>query len=198
MYAAALLMALTMTGSLALTVQVQRGDTVTRIAARQGVGVQALLKANPGLNPQRLQIGQRLNVPVTAGSGKAVVKTAGLRVRVSLPLVGRLTTAPSNDHLGLDIAARSGTAVRAAMGGTVQMSEFDGRTGWGWTVVVDHGNGYTTRYSHNSANLVRVGQQVTAGQTIARVGSTGNSTGPHLDFRVYREGQAVNPYSLYE
>ncbi|MBB5378534.1 murein DD-endopeptidase MepM/ murein hydrolase activator NlpD [Deinococcus metalli] len=171
---------------------------MTRIAARQGVGVQALLKANPGLNPQRLQIGQRLNVPVTAGSGKAVVKTAGLRVRVSLPLVGRLTTAPSNDHLGLDIAARSGTAVRAAMGGTVQMSEFDGRTGWGWTVVVDHGNGYTTRYSHNSANLVRVGQQVTAGQTIARVGSTGNSTGPHLDFRVYREGQAVNPYSLYE
>ena len=63
--------------------------------------------------------------------------------------------------------------------------------------MVDHWDGLTTRYSHNSAVLAQVGQAVTTGQVIARVGSTGNSTGPHLDYRVMVAGQTINPMRLY-
>ena len=181
----------------ALTVQVQRGDSLSGLASRYGTTVPSILQANPGLNAQKLQAGQRLKIPGASGGQSAVVRTAGIRVSAVLPVQGRVTTAPSSRHVGFDLAARSGTSIRAALGGSVVTSEFDARAGWGWTVVLDHGNGFTTRYSHNSANLVRVGQQVTTGQVIARVGSTGNSTGPHVDFRVYLGGVLVNPYSLY-
>ncbi|WP_420810591.1 M23 family metallopeptidase [Deinococcus gobiensis] len=99
--------------------------------------------------------------------------------------------------MGLDLAARQGTVIRSALSGTVRTSTFDVSGGWGWTVVVDHGNGAMTRYSHNRINLVRVGQRVKTGQPIAQVGSSGNSTGPHLDFRMYQAGVLVNPYLLF-
>lgn len=95
------------------------------------------------------------------------------------------------------MAAPTGTLIRATLGGVVTESRFDGRTGWGWTVVLDHGSGLKTRYRHNSANLARVGARVNAGDVIARVGNTGNSTGPHLDYRVYQDGQTFNPAALY-
>jgi murein DD-endopeptidase MepM/ murein hydrolase activator NlpD len=69
-------------------------------------------------------------------------------------------------------------------------------TRWSWTIVLDHGDGAQSRYSHNSANLVRVGDVVAGGQATARVGSTGHATGPHLDDRVTIAGRPVNPSSL--
>lgn len=181
----------------ALTVQVQRGDSLAGLASRYGTTVLAIVQANPGLSAHKLQAGQRLQIPGASTGKVAVVRTAGIRVSAVLPVQGRVTTVPSAQHVGLDLAARAGTSIRAALGGTVLKSEFDARSGWGWTVVVDHGKGYTTRYSHNSANLVRKGQRVAAGEVIARVGSSGNSSGPHVDFRVYVDGVLVNPYSLY-
>ncbi|OOV11884.1 LysM peptidoglycan-binding domain-containing M23 family metallopeptidase [Deinococcus sp. LM3] len=190
----------------AATVTVKPGDTLYGIAKRQGVTLNTLLANNRGLNPQlALKVGQVLQVPsraparpvATGSAGGATVRAAGIRVTAVVPVQGRLTSSYSAAHPGLDLAAPIGTPVLAARGGRVTESRFDGRTGWGWTIVVDHGDGMTSRYSHNSANLVWAGQFVKTGEVIARVGSTGNSTGPHLDFRVMVGGRVINPMSLY-
>jgi murein DD-endopeptidase MepM/ murein hydrolase activator NlpD len=67
------------------------------------------------------------------------------------------------------------------------------RAGYGNMVDIDHGNGYMTRYGHNSSNLVKPGQRVRAGQVIAKMGSTGRSTGTHVHFEVWKDDRAVNP-----
>ena len=99
-------------------------------------------------------------------------------------------------HLGIDIDANSGDPVTAAAEGVVSFSGV--RNGYGNVVEIDHGNGYKTLYAHNSANLVRVGDIVRAGQQIAKVGSTGRSTGSHLHFEVKLDGRQVNPRQYLE
>ncbi|HMM57481.1 MAG TPA: M23 family metallopeptidase [Rudaea sp.] len=94
-------------------------------------------------------------------------------------------------HLGIDFDAPAGTAIHAVADGVIT---FVGqRSGYGNVVEIDHGNGYMTRYAHNSKNVATVGERVRAGQTIARVGSTGRATGPHCHFEVWLHGRAVNP-----
>ncbi|WP_233218869.1 M23 family metallopeptidase [Deinococcus arcticus] len=183
----------------AATTKVRAGDTLTGLAARHGTTVTALVRANPGLSAHRLQIGQTVVLPVgpARSSSGVTIRASSIRVNAVLPLQGRLTTPFNARHGGLDLAAPTGTPIRAALAGTVKSSVYDARNGWGWTVVLEHVNGLTSRYSHNSANLVRRGQQVSAGQVIARVGNTGNSTGPHLDFRVYAGGTPINPMGLF-
>ena len=94
-------------------------------------------------------------------------------------------------HAGVDIAAPAGTPIRAARAGTV---EFAGpKSGYGRTVIIDHGRGISTLYAHARELLVEAGTPVKAGAEIARVGSTGRSTGPHLHFELRRGGRAVDP-----
>lgn len=99
-------------------------------------------------------------------------------------------------HLGIDIDANTGDPVTAAAEGVVSFSGV--RNGYGNVVEIDHGNGYQTLYAHNSANLVRAGDVVRAGQRIAKVGSTGRSTGSHLHFEVMLNGRQVNPRQYLE
>lgn len=94
-------------------------------------------------------------------------------------------------HSGIDIGADYGDAVAAADGGTVIFSGWMG--GYGNAVIIDHGNGISTLYAHNSELLVEEGTRVRKGQTISRVGSTGYSTGPHLHFEVRENGTPVSP-----
>ena len=94
-------------------------------------------------------------------------------------------------HSGIDVAAPNGTPIKAPAGGEVI---YDGwLRGYGRVVVLDHGRGYSTLYAHLSASLVKEGQVVKSGATIARVGRTGNTTGPHLHFEVRVFGTPENP-----
>lgn len=102
---------------------------------------------------------------------------------------------PGDDfHPGLDIAADEGSPIAAAAPGRVISAGPDG--GYGNLIVLDNGNGLTTRYAHCSQIFARVGETVTAGETIGAVGSTGSSTGPHLHFEVRDGDRPVDPVSF--
>jgi murein DD-endopeptidase MepM/ murein hydrolase activator NlpD len=94
-------------------------------------------------------------------------------------------------HKGIDFDANTGDPVLSVADGVVSYSGV--RSGYGKVVEVDHGNGYVTRYAHNSRLVVRVGDLVRGGQQIAKAGSTGRSTGAHVHFEVWENGRVVNP-----
>lgn len=97
-------------------------------------------------------------------------------------------------HSGQDISAPLGTKIYASRAGTVSFADWS--NGYGKLIKINHGDGYETRYAHQSAFAVKAGQQVSAGQLIGYVGSTGLSTGPHLHFEVRRNGTALNPMNF--
>ncbi len=107
------------------------------------------------------------------------------------PVTGKL-----KQHTGLDIGASHGSAIVAADSGTVIVAGYNAG-GYGNYVVVSHGDGYSTLYAHCSSLNVSKGQYVSKGQTIARVGSTGMSTGPHLHFEILINGQHTNPAAYF-
>jgi murein DD-endopeptidase MepM/ murein hydrolase activator NlpD len=94
-------------------------------------------------------------------------------------------------HSGVDVSAPRGTPVRATASGTIVMARYN--SGYGRMVAIDHGYGITSRYAHNSRLMVREGDWVEAGEMIATVGSTGQSTGPHLHFEMLVDGRFVDP-----
>ncbi|MFA6229616.1 MAG: peptidoglycan DD-metalloendopeptidase family protein [Rhodanobacter sp.] len=97
-------------------------------------------------------------------------------------------------HTGIDIATPYGTSVHAVAEGMVTFAGV--RNGYGNVVEIDHGNGYMTRYAHNSKLDVRPGQHVQVGTVIAQAGSTGRSTGSHVHFEVWYDGRVVNPLAF--
>lgn len=105
-------------------------------------------------------------------------------------------TGKAGNHAGLDIAAPMGTKIASLLPGVVTFSGWKG--GYGNMVIVDHGNGLESRYGHATKTMVREGDRVGAGQSIATVGSTGRSTGPHLHFEVRREGRPIDPMPILD
>ena len=97
----------------------------------------------------------------------------------------------STYHEAIDIANSYGTPIYASDGGTVTYSGWRG--GYGYLVIIDHGNGYQTYYGHNSSLVVSAGEHVYKGQQIARMGSTGVSSGNHCHFGILINGTFVNP-----
>lgn len=99
-------------------------------------------------------------------------------------------------HSGVDISTSPGNPVRATADGIVSFSGWSG--GSGNLVVVEHGHGFSTFYAHNRINAVKVGQKVHRGDVISYVGSTGNSTGPHVHYEIWKDGRHVNPQKYVE
>ena len=129
-----------------------------------------------------------VNPPTTAATGNFLRPVGGY---VSSPFGKRW----GGSHTGVDYATSSGTSIKAADGGKVTFSGWSG--GYGKLIIIDHGNGYQTYYAHCSSLLVGSGKRVAKGQVIARVGNTGNSTGPHLHFEIRKNGVPQNPHKYY-
>jgi len=109
--------------------------------------------------------------------------TSGVGMRID-PIDGQLRY-----HNGLDIATPEGTPVHSVADGVVVYSGF--RSGYGWTVLIEHNNGMITLYGHNSKNSVQQGDTIKKGATIALAGSTGRSTGPHVHFEAWQAGNNI-------
>ncbi|WP_058486932.1 LysM peptidoglycan-binding domain-containing M23 family metallopeptidase [Defluviitalea phaphyphila] len=119
--------------------------------------------------------------------------TGSFRMPVSGTLTSGFGSRWGTFHAGIDLAAPIGTPIYASDGGTVVKAGWS--NGYGYLVIIDHGNGFQTYYAHASEIYVSVGQKVAKGEKIAAVGSTGNSTGPHLHFEIRKNGEAQNPYN---
>lgn len=122
--------------------------------------------------------------------------TAPLEGRISSPFGMRIHPIldQPDHHNGVDIAAPAGAEISAVADGRVVFS--GSMPKYGNVVVVEHAGGLSTLYAHNEANVVQINQRVSRGQIIARVGSTGRVTGPHLHFELHREGAPVNPLGV--
>jgi murein DD-endopeptidase MepM/ murein hydrolase activator NlpD len=188
------------------SITVARGDTLEVLARRHDTTVSALMAAND-LRGTMIRAGQTLRIAPADGLSAAVAapRTAATAAGALLrphdgPVTSRfgyrqLRVAGSNFHTGVDFAGRTGEPIRAAAGGTVTFSGW--QHGYGNIVIIRSGD-REYRYAHASALLVEPGATVAAGEVIARVGSTGFSTGPHLHFEVLIGGAAVDPLPLIQ
>jgi murein DD-endopeptidase MepM/ murein hydrolase activator NlpD len=201
---------------------VRFGDTLLKIAQRYGITLAELLRLNPGLETASLVVGSQVRVAQSSPEGGRMllalkpVGSGGLSWP-ELPRFGQ--ERPGNFdpgssawvwpaqgvftsgygwrwgrmHKGIDIANNVGTPIVAAAAGRVSYAGWDDG-GYGYLVRISHEDGSTTVYGHNSRILVREGDQVTQGQAISEMGSTGRSTGPHLHFEIHPAGSgAANP-----
>ncbi|NQT85295.1 peptidoglycan DD-metalloendopeptidase family protein [bacterium] len=186
---------------------VRSGETLSGIAYKHSVGERELATLNNIRDVNRIKVGQKIFVPyqgrrtTSSGSTKPIGSGGAALVRASgklaWPVRGRVTrnygsTSRGMPCHGMVIAVAAGTAVKAADSGKVAIS-YDYMRGYGRTVVIDHGNGMTTVYANNGQLLVRQGENVKKGQTIARSGSTGRASGGQVEFRVYRNGAPQDP-----
>jgi LysM repeat protein len=197
---------------------VQEGDTLETLVSLHKTSAQEILEYfgnNFDLTkPPQLTVGQQIIVPngvapISWSEAQAPAASqagsTGRGYSSDVPNLGTGTFIwPVNayslsqeywgGHPALDLATDFRQPVFASDSGTVVFSGWDD-TGYGNMVIIDHGNGYQTYYSHNEANLVSTGQTVGKGQQIAESGSTGNSTGNHVDFRILLNGVFLNPMS---
>lgn len=128
---------------------------------------------------------------------KAMPEVNGIKLAIK-PVSGTITSRygasskiRKSNHTGLDIATSAGTPIKVVANGTVTNAKYSGS--YGNLVKISHGNGIETWYAHTNKMYVKVGQKVKAGEVIATVGSTGNSTGNHLHFEIRVNGKHVNP-----
>ncbi|TVS06210.1 MAG: M23 family metallopeptidase [Cyanobium sp. PLM2.Bin73] len=204
---------------------VRLGDTLLQIAQRYGITMQELLRFNPGLDTARLVAGTEIQLVQSAPVRQRAV--LGLRPSTSgglswpdQPNLGH-PQQPFHDqgahtwiwpasgvftsgygwrwgrmHRGIDVANNVGTPIKAARNGRVVFSGWNSG-GFGYLVTLQHPDGSRSLYAHNSRLMVSVGQEVRQGTVIALMGSTGNSTGPHLHFEIHPAGSsAANPLTF--
>ena len=192
---------------------VVEGDTLWELASAARLSVAQLAAANGLSEDATLRLGQVLRVPApgaapvvarvpaSAPAPSAPRQALAAPVQLRWPASGMITSRfgwriqpifrRPEFHTGLDIATRWGSPVLAARDGVVRFVGW--QSGYGQMVIVEHGGGLETSYSHLSSAAVRPGEPVEAGQLLGRIGSTGWSTGPHLLFEVRWHGVPVDP-----
>lgn len=186
---------------------VKAGDTLESIARKYEVSVDDIINWKPNnlTRESRLIVGQQIMVPggvkpftqprPSLTTGKLIAPPSnftGATGSFIWPASGVLTQYAWSRHMALDIANVIGTPIYAADAGVVIYVGWD-NTGYGNMILIDHGNGFRTRYAHLSAFKVSAGQQVSKGALIGLMGSTGRSTGPHLHFEIIYHGVRQNP-----
>ncbi|MBM3235494.1 M23 family metallopeptidase [Candidatus Poribacteria bacterium] len=192
---------------------VQAGETLEDIALKYRVQMNQIVGANRIINRNQMLPGKEIFIPgakMTLKEQHKLTEDRGIKhdaiarpkgKAIISPLKGKITSrfgyrihpisCKYAFHKGVDISARYGTPVKAVMDGRVTFSGWMG--GYGKLVVIKHPNGWITRYGHNSQLLVKEGDWVVSGKIIAKVGSTGRSTGNHLHFETWKGDELVNP-----
>ena len=160
------------------------------------VGLWLAVQATAGRLPARLLSYRSGTLGVTSAAGAASVPWAqtavGRAVTWQWPIHGTVTQEYGvNGHPGIDIGAGTGTVIAAAMTGTVTFAGWN--NGYGQLVILDHGNGLTSYYAHQSKIRCHVGDRIPGGGVLGEVGSTGHSTGSHLHLEIRVHGQGHNP-----
>jgi murein DD-endopeptidase MepM/ murein hydrolase activator NlpD len=186
------------------------GDTLFRIAKAYDVSVAELVRLNQLKDPHQIRVGQRILIP-GAGRQLPVEIITPAEAKIELPAIPEMGEAGRDGfvwpvsgninsgfgprgttiHDGIDIAAPEGTPIHSIEGGEVIYS--DQLRGYGNLVIVRHDGGFISVYAHNQVNLVKEGQRVSRGEIIAKVGSTGRVTGPHLHFEIRKNNVAQDP-----
>ena len=183
--------------------KVVKDESLEEIAIRYQVSLEKIIESNGMLDPDTIYAGTELFIPdakINESFRKRLIPPP-YKPKFVKPTSGRLTSGfgyrihpilkKRRMHKGIDIVARYGSNVKAATGGVVTYS---GQMGsYGNLVVIDHQNGFETRYAHNSRLKVKKGEKVRQGQTIALVGNTGRSNGTHLHFEIWKNGEAIDP-----
>ena len=189
---------------------VKSGENLFRIGKAYDVSHEELVRVNNIRDANHIFVGQRIFIPsatrqlpveiITPNEPAARLPAAPepfepMRDRFLWPVSGTINSPfgprGSSFHDGVDIAAAEGTTIRAIERGEVIYS--DQLKGYGNIIIIRHGEGLISVYAHNEANLARQGQMVARGEIIARVGSTGRVTGPHLHFEIRKNNTAQDP-----
>lgn len=199
---------------------VKPGDTLWSLSQRYDTSVAAIEKANAGIDPYALRVGQRLRIPAGGKGGRRSAGTANVAsgprrtephdttpcgdlarrdgLAFEWPVLGTLTSGyggrGGRNHDGIDIVADEDTPIHAAEAGRVIYEGAD-LGAYGKVVIVKHLGRWATVYAHNRKNLVDEGDFVEKGDVIARVGDTGNASAPHLHFEVRRSNNPRDPQS---
>lgn len=188
---------------------VRAGETVSLLASRYGIPQDDVVEINGLGDADRLEAGREIFLPgaTAARTGEGATAPAPLPVvvpaadpRLRWPVRGEISSRFGErwgkQHEGIDIAAPEGTPIVAAAAGRVVYS--GEMRGYGNVVLVEHAGGWVTVYAHNDENLVDEGDEVSAGDEIARVGQTGRATGPHLHFELRRGVLPLDPTRYLE
>ena len=193
-----------------VTHTITKGDTLTAIASRYRAKADNILEVNKLADSSELKIGAKIVVPdgippapaVPAQSSSSRLADIRSIFKPVQPIAGKLnwpTTAKRITqyflgwrHSGIDIGVKTGQPIYAAEDGIITTAGWNSG-GYGYYIIIDHGNGFSTLYGHNSDLYVKKGERVKKGDVIAASGSTGRSTGPHLHFEVRVSGDRVNP-----
>ncbi len=188
--------------------KIVRGDTIAAIAKKYKADIDKIISANQLSSESQIKIGQELIIPEGVRPTTISTQIASVSKVVSpIPSAAQANTGtkllwPAGvrrisqyygwRHPAIDIAGPKGTAIYAAESGTVEVSGWNAG-GYGYYIIINHGNGIKTLYAHASQLYVKRGEKVNRGQVIMAMGSTGRSTGPHLHFEVRVGGVKVNP-----